>query len=163
MTTLLWGMVWGIVGGLLAWRIGFPGGAAVGSMIGCGVYSLLLSQPASVPKPLELGAQIAVGIVVGFTFRRELLQNGLPVLIWGIIGALVYLLVGLLLAWIASRLGYLHFNTALFGFSPGGFTSMAIMAGDEGAQPAPVALIHFVRVVLLFIIVPLMVRWLTHR
>lgn len=102
-----------------------------------------------------------VGIVVGFSFRRELLQEGLPILIWGVIGAFVFLLVGLLLSVVAARLGYLHFNTAIFGFSPGGFTNMAVMAGDEGAEAAPVALIHFVRVVLLFIVVPLMVRLLT--
>jgi membrane AbrB-like protein len=160
MWTLLWGMLWGTIGGIVAWRANFPGGAAVGSMIGCGLYSILLSQPVVMPKPFELGAQIAVGVVVGFTFRRELLQNCLPILIWGIIGAFSLLLVGLLLSWIAGRLGYMNFNTALFGFSPGGFTSMAIMAGEEGAEPAPVALIHFTRVVLLFIIVPLMVRLL---
>lgn len=98
---------------------------------------------------------------MGFSFRRELLQEGLPILIWGVIGAFVFLLVGLLLSVVAARLGYLHFNTAIFGFSPGGFTNMAVMAGDEGAEAAPVALIHFVRVVLLFIVVPLMVRLLT--
>jgi membrane AbrB-like protein len=160
MIALLWGVVWGIVGGLLAWRINFPGGAAVGSMIGCGAYSVLQSQAIPVPKPFELGAQIAVGIVVGFSFRRDLLQNGLPVVIWGVIGALTFLLVGVVLAWVANKLGYLHYNTAIFGFSPGGFTNMAIMAGEEGAEPAPVALIHFIRVVLLFIVVPLTVRLL---
>jgi membrane AbrB-like protein len=160
MTVLLWGIVWGTIGGLLAWQVNFPGGAAVGSMIGCGLYSVLQSQGFSVPKPFELGAQIAVGIVVGFSFRRELLQSGLPVVVWGVIGAFTFLLVGIVLSWIASKLGYLHFNTALFGFSPGGFTNMAVMAAEEGAEPAPVALVHFIRVVLLFIIVPLMVRWL---
>lgn len=160
MVTLVWGAVCGIVGGLLAWRIDLPGGAAVGAMIGCGVYSVLLSQPVNVPRPLSLAAQIAVGIVVGFSFRRELLQEGWSVLLWGVIGALVFLVIGLVLALVASRLGYLHFNTALFGFSPGGFTNMSIIAGAAGAEPAPVALIHFIRVVLLFIIVPLMARWL---
>jgi len=59
---------------------------------------------------------------------------------------------------IASRLGYLNFSSALFSFSPGGFTGMSIMAGENGANAAIVALIHFIRVVLLFIIVPLMVK-----
>ena len=164
MNTLIWSTIWGTLGGLIAWKLGFPGGAPVGAMLGSGVYNLMATSiRAPVPVPLGLAVQIAVGVVVGSAFSRELLQSGLSVLIWGLIGAFIYLLVGLTLAWVASRLGYLTFDTALFSFSPGGFTGMSILASAEGADPAKVSLIHFTRVVLLFIIVPLMVRLLALR
>lgn len=161
MNTLFWTTIWGTLGGLIAWKIGFPGGAAVGAMLGSGIYNLAATAiSVAMPLPLELAAQIAVGVVVGSTFSKELLQSGVSVLVWGLIGAGTYILVGLILAWAASRLGYLNFDTALFSFSPGGFTGMSIIASAEGADPAKVSLIHFTRVVLLFIIVPLMVRLL---
>ena len=164
MNTLIWTTIWGTLGGLLAWKIGFPGGAAVGAMLGSGSYNLIATQVRfDMPVPLEIAAQIAVGVVVGSTFSRELLQSGVSVLVWGLIGATTYLIVGLILAWVAARLGYLTFDTALFSFSPGGFTGMSILAGAEGADAAKVSLIHFTRVVLLFIIVPLMVRLLALR
>jgi len=164
MNTLLWTTIWGTLGGLLAWKIGFPGGAAVGALLGSGLYNLVATNIRyDMPLPLELAAQIAVGVVVGSTFNRELLQSGASVLVWGVIGATTYLIVGLILASVASRLGYLTFDTALFGFSPGGFTGMSILAGAEGAEPAKVSLIHFTRVVMLFIVVPLMVRLLAVR
>ena len=164
MNTIIWTTIWGTIGGLLAWKIGFPGGAAVGAMLGSGIYNLIATQiHFDMPVPIEIGAQIAVGVVVGSTFSHELLESGISVFMWGLIVAFTYLLVGFILAWIASRLGYLTFGTALFSFSPGGFTGMSIIAGAEGADPAKVSLIHFTRVVLLFIIVPLMVRFLAMR
>lgn len=164
MNTLIWTTVWGTLGGLIAWKIGFPGGAAVGAMLGSGIYNLIATSiRVPMPVPLELAAQIAVGVVVGNTFSKELLQSGISVFVWGLIGAFTYLLVGLILASIASRFGYLSFDTALFSFSPGGFTGMSIIASAEGADAAKVSLIHFTRVVLLFIVVPLMVRLLAMR
>ncbi len=160
MTTILWATVWGIVGGLLAQRIGLPGGAAVGAMFGSGLYNLLISTQVPLPPSLEIGAQIAVGVSIGFSFNRELLSNAGLVLFWALVGALVFLTVGLLLAFLVSRFSPIDFSTALFGFSPGGFTGMSILAAAEGGNAAIVALIHFVRVVLLFVIVPLLVRLL---
>lgn len=130
-------------------------------MLGSGVVNLLVSQDVHLPKTVEVLAQVALGIVVGFSFNRSLLTSALPILMWAVLGALSYLLLGLLLAFVASRLGFLDFDTALFGFSPGGFTGMSILAGAEGANAAVVALIHFTRVILLFIIVPTLVRFLT--
>ena len=164
MHTLIWSTIWGALVGLLAWKIGFPGGAAVGALLGSGLYNLAATNIRyNMPVSLELVAQIAVGVVVGSTFHRELLQSGLSILAWGVVGATTYLLVGLILAWLASRLGYLTFDTALFGFSPGGVTGMSILSGAEGADPAKVSLIHFTRVVMLFIVVPLLVRLLATR
>ncbi len=164
MNTLIWTTIWGTIGGLLAWKVGFPGGAAVGAMLGSGIYNLIATNVHfNMPVPVEIAAQIAVGVVVGSTFSRELLDSGISVFVWGLIGAFTYLLVGFMLAWVASRLGYLTFGTALFSFSPGGFTGMSILASAEGADAAKVSLIHFTRVVLLFIIVPLMVRLLALR
>ena len=160
MTHLLLGSLWGILGGLLAWRLKVPGGAAIGAMVACGVYSFMRGNGYSVPTYFSVGAQIAVGVVVGFSVDRSFLGGARNLLILALMGAFVYLAVGFMLAWFSTRIGWLDFDTALFGFSPGGFTNMGIIAEAEGAEAAKVSLIHFVRVFLLFIIVPLMVRLL---
>lgn len=160
MTTLLWTSFYGIIGGLIAWRLGMPGGATVGAMIGSGIYQIASSSGMHAPPLLSVTAQIAVGIVIGFSFNRDLLQQGFLILALGFTGAIVYLFVGLLLALVAWKLNLLDFLTAVFSFSPGGYTNMSIIADAEGAQAATVALIHFVRVVLLFSIVPLLARLL---
>ncbi len=160
MTTIIWATLWGTAGGLLAHRVGFPGGAAVGALFGSGVYNLLLTRSVPLPPALEIGAQIAVGVAVGFSFDRTLLTNAPQILLSALAGAVTFIIVGLGLAFVASSLGFMNFSTALFSFSPGGFTGMSILAGAEGGNAAVVALIHFVRVVLLFIVVPLLVRLL---
>ena len=156
--TLLIGSFWGIVGGLLAWKLKVPGGAAIGAMVGCGIYSFLRSSSFSTPNWFSISAQIAVGIVVGFSVDRSLIEGGRTLLLIAVGGAVTYLLVGFCLAWLATRFGWLDFDTALFSFSPGGFTNMGIIAEAEGANAVKVSVIHFVRVFLLFIIVPLVVR-----
>ena len=158
--TLLLGSFWGVVGGLLAWKLRVPGGAAIGAMLGCGIYSFMRSSSFDVPTWLSIGAQIAVGIVVGFSVDRSLVAGGTTLLLIAVGGAIVYLIVGFLLAWLSATFGWLEFDTALFSFSPGGFTNMSIIAEGEGADPVKVSVIHFVRVFLLFIVVPLLVRLL---
>lgn len=156
--TLLIGAFWGTVGGLLAWKLKIPGGAAIGAMFGCGLYSFLRGSSFSTPSWFSIAAQIAVGIVVGFSVDRSLVEGGRTLLLLALGGAVVYLLVGFGIAWVVTHFGWLSFDTALFGFSPGGFTNMGIIAEAEGADAVKVSVIHFVRVFLLFIIVPLMVR-----
>ena len=157
---LVFGTFWGTLGGLLAWKLRVPGGAAIGAMLGCGLYSFLRSSSVNVPDWFSITAQIAVGIVIGFSVNRSLLDGGLTLLLLALAGAVIYLLVGFGLAVISAQLGWLEFDTALFGFSPGGFTNMSIIAEAEGANAVKVSVIHFTRVFLLFIIVPLLVRLL---
>lgn len=163
MNMLIWASIWGTIGGLAAWRMGLPGGAVVGALLGSGMYNVFAPSRAVVPIPFELSAQIAAGVLIGFSFNRGLLQNGFSILMWGFIAAGTYVALGFVLAVIASRLGYLSFATALFGFSPGGITGISLIAGAEGADASAVSLIHFVRVVFLFIVVPLLFRFIGGR
>lgn len=156
-------VLWGIVGGLIAWRLRIPGGAIVGSMIGAGIFSVMQSRPVLLPGSLSLAAQIAVGILVGTSANRDLLTSGGVTLSWAVVGAVAYLLVGLALSYAAARMGHLGLDTAILGFSPGGFSGMAIIAEEEGANGAQVVVIHFVRVFLLFLLLPWVVRILVRN
>lgn len=148
----------GIIGAYVSLKVSIPGGAVVGSMLGSGIMALLLPEGVSLTPRLALGVQVLLGISLGMTFDRSFLSVGLQVLPLAVISTCVLLLVTFCMAFIASKLGLIDFGTALFGFSPGGMTGMAILAKTEGFQPAIVAFLHVVRIFTLFLMVPLLVR-----
>ncbi|MEM7345149.1 MAG: AbrB family transcriptional regulator [Chloroflexota bacterium] len=161
--TLFVGAIFGIVGGLLARYYNMPGGAFIGSMFGTALYSATLDGGIVIPSNLRIGIQIAAGILIGTTVKKELFQGDFYVFLWAIVGAVTFLGVGLFFAFIAVRLGHLDMATALFGFAPGGLTGMSVASQEEGAEAAQVVLMHVSRVFLLFFTVPFLVRWLLSR
>lgn len=151
-------IITGIAGAFVAIRFSIPGGAVVGSMLGAGFTALLLPEGVNLSPQVATGLQIILGISLGMTFDRTFLTLGTKVLPLAVISTLILLTVAVCMAFLASRLGVIDFGTALFGFSPGGMTGMAILSKTEGYHPAVVALLHMVRIFTLFLTVPLMVR-----
>lgn len=148
----------GIVGGLIAVRGNIPGGAVVGAMLLSGLVAMLLPDPIKLPSQLSTGIQILLGITLGLSFDRSFLALGPKALPLAILSTLVLLVVAVIMAYIASRLGLVDFGTALFGFSPGGMSGMSMLAQSEGQHGAIVAFFHTVRIFTLFLMVPLLVR-----
>jgi membrane AbrB-like protein len=147
----------GLLLGLLFHRLGLPGGAVVGAMLGTGLHQLLL-PPAPTPKGLDLLVQVLAGVLVGLSFRRELLS--LHLLPYAALAALLFLLLTLLLALLLSpALGQAP-KALLFALAPGGITGMGPLSQAEGGNPALVGVFHTVRVFLLFLLVPLLARLL---
>lgn len=134
----------GVFLGLLFHRLGLPGGAVVGAMLGTGLAQLLTS-PAPTPRGLDLAVQLAAGVLVGLSFRKELLSPKL--LPYALLAALAFLALALLLAF-------------LLALAPGGITGMGPLSQAEGGSPALVGVFHTVRVLALFLLVPLLARLL---
>lgn len=144
----------GILGGWAAERSGLPGGAIVGSMLASALVALSLNGPTLLPPAISMGIQITLGISLGMTFDKSLLEIAGKALPLAIISTLVLLSAAVLMATIAHKLGLVDFATALFGFSPGGMSGMSILAQSEGHKTPIVALFHLVRIFTLFIVVP---------
>lgn len=151
-------IITGIAGAFLAQRFSVPGGAVVGSMLGAGIMALILPEGVTLSPKVATTLQIVLGISLGMTFDRSFLAIGAQILPLAVISTLILLTVAVCMAFLAARLGIIDFGTALFGFSPGGMTGMAILSKTEGYNPAVVALLHMVRIFTLFLVVPLMVR-----
>ncbi|AEG32782.1 membrane protein AbrB duplication [Thermus thermophilus SG0.5JP17-16] len=143
----------GVFLGLLFHRLGLPGGAVVGAMLGTGLAQLLAS-PAPTPRGLDLAVQLAAGVLVGLSFRKELLSPKL--LPYALLAALAFLALALLLA---KPLGQPP-KALLFALAPGGITGMGPLSQAEGGSPALVGVFHTVRVLALFLLVPLLARLL---
>ncbi len=152
----------GICGGIIAHKIHIPGGAVVGAMLLSGFVALLLPSGVKLPADIGVAVQIILGISLGLTFERAFLSLVIKVLLLAILSTLILLTVAIFMAYLASRMGLIDFGTALFGFSPGGMSGMAILAQTEGHNTPIVAFLHLVRIFTLFIIVPLLARLYIH-
>ncbi|WP_105318213.1 AbrB family transcriptional regulator [Thermus tenuipuniceus] len=147
----------GLLLGLLFQRLGLPGGAVVGAMLGTGIHQILL-PPAPTPRGLDLLVQLGAGVLVGLSFRRELLS--LRLLPYAALTALAFLLLAVVLALLLSRALGQGAGALLFALAPGGITGMSPLSQAEGGNPALVGVFHTVRVFLLFLLVPLLARFL---
>jgi membrane AbrB-like protein len=150
----------GTGGGLLAVRLNLPGGAIVGAMLGTAAAAILIPGQFVIPQRLSMVIQIVLGITLGLSFDRSTLELFPRILPLAMVSTIVLLLLTVVVAWLAQRLGVLDFATALFGLSPGGMSGMSLMAGSEGHRVDIVALLHTFRIFTLFLIVPLLSRLL---
>jgi hypothetical protein len=151
----------GAGGGLLAARMNFPGGAIVGSMLGSAAAAILIPGRFVIPDQMSLVIQIVLGITLGMSFDRSSLELIPRIMPLAVLSTVVLLLATMVLAYLAERCGLVPFATALFGLAPGGMSGMSLMAQAEGYRTDIVAMLHTVRIFLLFLIVPLLGRLLT--
>lgn len=147
----------GLLLGLFFQRLGLPGGAVVGAMLGTGLHQLLL-PPAPTPRGLDLLVQLLAGVLVGLSFRRELLSPRL--LPYAVLTALAFLLLAVALALLFARALGQEPKALLFALAPGGITGMGPLSQAEGGSAALVGVFHTLRVFLLFLLVPLLARLL---
>ncbi|MGM0653781.1 MAG: AbrB family transcriptional regulator [Thermodesulfobacteriota bacterium] len=151
-------IVVGTIGGLLAQRFNLPGGAVVGSMVFTGITVLFLPKGIALPSSVRTGIQIILGITLGISVDRSLFTLGVKIMPMAILSTIILLTVAVCMALLANKLGLVDFGTALFGFSPGGMTGMAILAQSENHNGSFVAFFHLVRIFTLFIVIPLLVK-----
>lgn len=151
----------GTGGGLLAVRLNLPGGAIVGAMLGTAAAAILIPGQFVIPQRLSMVIQIVLGITLGLSFDRSTLELFPRILPLAMVSTIILLLLTVIVAWLAQRLGILDFATALFGLSPGGMSGMSLMAGSEGHRVDVVALLHTFRIFTLFLVVPLLSRLLS--
>lgn len=151
----------GCVCGLFAKKMGVPGGPIVGAMLGSGLAAATFSGQFVMPEHVSTTIQIMLGISLGITCDRSSLYVMVKVFPFAILSTLALLCCAVLMAWIASKTGTINFATALFGFSPGGMSGMGLLAQSEGLQMSTVAMMHIVRIFLLFLMVPVLSRVLS--
>jgi len=61
----------------------------------------------------------------------------------------------------SSSLGLLNFGTAFLGTSPGAMSALIVLALESEAQPMLVVCFHFVRVIIVILIAPLVFKWVS--
>ncbi len=145
-------------GFLLARRLGLPAPALTGAMLISGAIFASGAVTGGLPEPLVAAAFVVLGASVGARFAgvdRAYLGSCLGASAGGITIAVV--ITGLI-AWPAAAYLDLPFMQMWLAMAPGGFDVMIALAIALGVDPAFVAGHQLIRLLGLFVIVPLLFR-----
>ncbi|MGY1689277.1 AbrB family transcriptional regulator [Geodermatophilus sp. SYSU D01105] len=119
-----------------------------------------LSRGAQVPEPLELGAFLVIGLMVGLNFTRESLRTvgrALPLALAVILGLVVTC------AGLGAVLTVTTDASALDAYlatTPGGLYAVLATAQDGGADATFVLAVQVLRLFVMLLSAPLLARWL---
>ncbi|MDD5224815.1 MAG: AbrB family transcriptional regulator [bacterium] len=151
-----------VAAGFLAQTIRLPGGWLIGPLLVAIVAGLSRPEHPRVSSPWFIAAQAVIGTILASRFRPDVLPlagaNWLPILLVVTATLGVGLGSGVLLA----RIGPLDRETATFGTLPGGAASMIAMSIDLGADGRIVALMQYLRVVLVVLSASFLARFVLH-
>lgn len=112
-------------------------------------------------------ANFAGFVIVGATLGTRITKVGVGALLQfiraGSVLLLVMLLVALIFAGLTSVMSGLPLPQILIAFAPGGVEAMAAIGLSLGFDPAFIALHHFLRIVILIVLVPVFLKWFTGK
>lgn len=162
MTTFLLLIACGIAGGLLFFFLHIPGGAMLGAVVAVLAVKLLGHVKADAPRLFQLGAQIAMGVMVGNMITGDTLLEvrAMAPLMFGSTALLI--VAGALGAWFLCRSAGLDAGSAILATSPGGLQAVVGMASDLGTNAPAVLAFHLVRLYTVLLLAPFL-SWLLHR
>lgn len=150
-----------IVGGALGAKLKIPAGALIGAMVAIIVFKMTTKMHWEIPRGFTFALQVFVGLVVGATFKPEMLDVMKKIAFPVIISCVVLVGVGAIMAVLFTRLELLDMGTAYLGTSPGALSALVVLAFDSQAQPMLVVCFHFFRVVFIILTAPLIFKWIS--
>ncbi len=146
------------VGAALSW-LEVPAAFFVGSVL-CGLVFSLSGANLSLPRPYFQCAQALVGCSVAKSMTPQvfavLASN------WLVLTGMVFssVIAGGLVGWFLTKWRILPGNTAAWGSSPGGANAMIAMAESYGADARMVAMMQYLRVLVVVLTASLVAHWL---
>ncbi len=146
------------VGGLVAERLRIPGGLILGAMLGS-ARPVVPGQAAPLPPGLRTAAFIVIGAAIGVGITRGALVSLGPVLVPAALAGVLVIVAGLAIAYLLRALGMAPPGDVL-ATSPGALSVMSAVAVEQGTGAVEVALFHLVRVVMVLLSLPLIVKLL---
>jgi membrane AbrB-like protein len=148
-------LVVGVLAGSLLALVGVPSAPLFGGLVAGLGRALLGRSRLTLPRPVGLGAQAVIGVSIGALVQtgtlRTIAAHWLPVLAVTVATLLVSLLAGQLLR--------LHPGitpvTGAFAMIAGGASGITAMARDLGADEQVVAVLQYLRVLLIVVAMPI--------
>ena len=127
----------------------------IGALLFVGIYCMLFpARAVSPPVPLYHAAQIVMAIIIGSSFSSMSLLNISSLALAIVVFTVLNFVVGVLLAWIFSRLFHWSFLTVLFGVIPGGMTVLLILADEFDLNVGVIAAFQTLRLLTAVLILP---------
>lgn len=155
----------GLAGGLVARWLGLPLPMLLGSLIAVGAAALgglrIGGVVPSVPVKVRDWFVPIIGLSIGSAFSAELVAE-IPRWWPSVLALLVYLPAAHIISFqLARRFGGIDRTTAFYGCAPGGFIEAVTLGEEAGADPAVLAMLQFMRLVLTIVLVPVLFTILT--
>src|SRR5258705_11514231 len=158
MPALLRALVVGVPAGFLFDYLHTPIPWMIGPMVGVAALNLMGVKMHSPPYARQMG-QVILGSAVSLYFTPPVvaaLAGNLPAIIAATISVF---LVGILGALTLSKASGVDAKSTFFASIPGGAMAMAVLADRYGAQIAPVAVAHSLRVSVVVILIPFLLTY----
>ncbi len=151
------------LGGWLGVRFRLPAGALVGAMIVGLIPGLLEIGPLAWPGFVLSGAYLLLGSRVGSRFDRAIIRRLWALLPFalGFVVALIVICAGI--GWGLHLATNLDVLTSLLATSPGGIDAATIAALDTGANVTMVVSIQMMRLLIMVLVGPFIIRRLVAR
>ncbi|MEQ8757747.1 MAG: AbrB family transcriptional regulator [Coleofasciculus sp. G1-WW12-02] len=141
------------VGLLFSW-LNVPVSWLLGSMLVGIAYAISQGCRQPLPSSFKLIGQVVVGLVTATRFSPETISvattYALPLLLCVLLTGSLSLFNGYLL----SRWAGIDRTTSLLGFIPGASSSIVVMSEEMGADALAVALLQYIRLLLVVLIIP---------
>jgi len=127
--------------------IGLPAGLLLGPMVAAIVFAGRGAR-LTIPQPLSMAAQAAIGLLIAPSLNPAVLADVArePAIFIG--GTLATLAAGIVIGWVLARWQLLPGSVAIWGSMPGAATAMVLIARDEGADWQLVAVMSYLRVII---------------
>lgn len=143
---------------LLDYFLKFPGGILIFSILIGFILTEFIFEIEQVPKFIGGIGQALIGAFVGIRFDKDVLKK-----IWKLgpitlIIILLFFLLTLLIAIIFELLTDVSFSTSLISTVPAGAAEMSVTAVALNINPTIVATLHIIRLILLFLSLPLLLK-----
>jgi uncharacterized protein len=146
-------------GGLGAQALRIPGGLILGGMIGAALVTLITHAEVPMPPLVRSAALIVIGAAIGVQLTRTVVQTLGTVLVPAILAGVLIIIAGLAISYLLRLLGIAPPGDVL-ATSPGALSVMSAMAAEQDAGAVQVAVFHLVRIVMVLLSLPLLVRLL---
>lgn len=150
----------GSLGGFIGYKSPLPAGALLGAMIAVGVFNLITGL-GYMPGKSTLIVQVLLGSIIGLSFTKDNLQLLSKYLLPSLTIVLALLFLSIILGMLLYRFTGMDLATSLFATSPGALSSMSLLAEAFGAESHVVVLFHTLRLVLVILIMPFVIKILT--
>ncbi|WP_040619370.1 AbrB family transcriptional regulator [Rhodovulum sp. PH10] len=155
-TGVRWGVLLALTAVVVAFLeyLRFPAAMLLGAMA-AGIALAAADGPVRVPRMPFLVAQGVIGCLIARSITPELLVEILrdwPVFVGAVFSVIA---VSTMLGWLLARFEVLPGTTAVWGASPGAATAIVLMSDGYGADARLVALMQYLRVVMVTVVASL--------
>lgn len=149
------------LGGLgIALLLRLPAGWLLGPMAGAAVAALAGARPGEMPAPLTDAVMTVTGAMIGTRLHGARLATLLRLLPISLAAVAAAVAIAAAFALPVSLGWDIPLTRLLLAYAPGGAEVMSLLALATGQDPAFVGLHHILRLLVMALALPLMVRWL---